>query len=172
MPQCTTVVAAYEKRKEADRMETLDAQILSLTDQAATAALELALYRAGLTPDPFATDHPHDQLRAALHHTDLLSPGDITAQPPSDGDIARVTLLYLAERDASCRTAITHLLAHSTEPGTAVTRDPGSFLLALHTDLELRKRPDQGWYFHVKVKPLPASTLSKLLSMLYAKFVG
>jgi len=159
-------------------METLDAQILSLTDQAATAALELVLRRAGLTPDPFATDHPHDQLRAALHHTDLLSPGDIPAQPPSDGDIARVTLLYLAERDASCRAAITHLLAHSTEPGAAVTRDPGSFmlgalvLLALHTDLELRKRPDQGRYFHVKVKPLPASTLSKLLSMLYAKFVG
>ena len=75
-------------------METLDAQILSLTEQAATTALELVLRRAGLTPDPFAADHPHDQLRAALHHTDLLSPGDIPAQPPSDGDIVRVTLLY------------------------------------------------------------------------------
>ena len=84
-------------------METLDAQLLSLTEQAAIAALELVLHRAGLTPDPFAADHPHDQLRAALHHTDLLSPRDIPAQPPSDGDIARMTLLYLAERDASCR---------------------------------------------------------------------
>lgn len=159
-------------------METLDTQILSLTEQAAIAALELVLHKVGQTPDRFATDQPHDQLRAALHHPDLVSPGDIPAQPPSDGDIARVTLLYLAERDVSCRAAITHLLAHSPEPGTAVTRDPGSFLLgalvllALHTDLELRKRPDQGWYFHVKVKPLPTSTLSKLRSMLYAKFVG
>jgi len=159
-------------------METLDVQILSLTEQAATAALELVLRRAGLTPDPFAADHPHDQLRTALHQTDLLSLRDIPAQPPSDGDIARMTLLYLAERDTSCRAAIEHLVAHSPDPGTAVTRDAGSFmlgalvLLALHTDLELRKQPDKGWYFHVKVKPLPASTLSKLLSMLYAKFVG
>jgi hypothetical protein len=159
-------------------METLDVQILSLPEQAATAALELVLRRAGLTPDPFAADHPHEQLRAALHHTDLLSSRDIPVQSPSDGDIARLTLLYLAERDASCRADIEHLVAHSQDPGTAVTRDAGSFmlgalvLLALHTDLELRKQPDIGWYFHVKVKPLPASTLGKLLSMLYAKFVG
>jgi hypothetical protein len=158
-------------------METLDAQILSLTEQDATAVLELVLRRSGLTPDPFAADHPHDQLRAALYHTDLLSTRDIPAQPPSDGDIARMTLLYLAERDASCRAAIEHLVANSPDSDTAVTRDAGSFmlgalvLLALHTDLELRKQPDKGWYFHVKVKPLPASTLGKLLSMLYAKFV-
>ena len=98
-------------------METLDVQTISLTDQAAAAALELVLRRAGLTPDPFAADHPHDQLRAALHHTDLLSPGDIPAQPPSDSDIARVTLLYLAEYAASCRAAIIHLIAHSPELG-------------------------------------------------------
>jgi hypothetical protein len=159
-------------------MEILDAQLLSLTEQDATTALELVLRRAGLTPDPFAADHTHDQLRAALHHTDLLSPRDIPAQPPSDGNIARMTLLYLAERDASCHADIEHLVAHSLAPGTAVTRYAGSFmlgamvLLALHTDLELRKQPDKGWYFHVKVKPLPASTLGKLLSMLYAKFAG
>jgi len=87
-------------------METLDTQILSLTEQAATTAPELVLHRAGLTPDPFAADHPYDQLRAALYHTDLLSPSDILAQPLSDGDIARMTLLYLAKRDASCRIAI------------------------------------------------------------------
>jgi hypothetical protein len=66
-------------------METLDAQILSLTEQDATAVLELVLRRSGLTSDPFAADHPHDQLRAALHHPDLLSTRDIPAQPPSDG---------------------------------------------------------------------------------------
>jgi hypothetical protein len=159
-------------------MESLDAQILSFTDRAAIAALELVLHRAGLTPDPFAADHPHDQLRAALHYTDLLSPRDILAQPLSDGAIARMTLFYLTKRDASCRATIEHLVAHSPDSGTAVTRDAGSFmlgalvLLALHTDLELRKQPDKGWYFHVKVKPLPASTLGKLLSMLYAKFAG
>jgi hypothetical protein len=82
-------------------METLDSQIFSLTDQAATATLELVLRRAGLAPDPLAADHPYDQLRVTLHHTELLAPGDIPARPPSDGDIARMTLLYLAERDAS-----------------------------------------------------------------------
>lgn len=91
-------------------METLDARILSLTEQAATATLELVLRRAGLAPDPFAADHPHDQLHAALHHTALRSPGAIPAPPPSDGDIARATLLYLAEWDTSCRASITHLL--------------------------------------------------------------
>jgi hypothetical protein len=107
-------------------METLDAQILSLTEQDATAVLELVLRRSGLTPDPFAADHPHDQLRAALHHPDLLSTRDIPAQPPSDGDIARMILLYLAERDASCRANIEHLVAHSPDPDMTVTQDAGS----------------------------------------------
>jgi hypothetical protein len=97
-------------------METLDAQLLSLTEQAATTAPELVLRRAGLMLDPFAADHPYDQLRAALYHTDLLSPSDILAQPLSDGDIARMTLLYLAERDASCRPAIEHLVIYQTPP--------------------------------------------------------
>jgi len=71
-------------------------------------------------PDPCVADYPHDHLRAALHHTDLLSPSDIPAQPPSDGDIARMTLLYLAERDASCRTAIEHLVIYQTPLQVAV----------------------------------------------------
>ena len=60
-------------------METLDAQIFSLTDQAATTVLELALRRAGLTPDPFSADHSHNQLRACSGREGLnltgVSPG-------------------------------------------------------------------------------------------------
>jgi hypothetical protein len=40
-----------------------------------------------------------------------------------------MTLLYLAERDASCRANIEHLVAHSPDPDMTVTRDAGSFML-------------------------------------------
>jgi hypothetical protein len=159
-------------------METLSEQIENLDDPAAIAALELILRRAGLTPDPFATDQPEEQLREALRQPDLPSFGSPQATLPSDGDIARATLLYLAEQDATFRTSIAHVVSRSPGANEAPTRDIGAFalgalvLLALRTDLELRKQPGKGWSFHFKLKPLPASALGKVLNMLYTKFAG
>lgn len=142
-------------------MDALSEQINNLSDQAAIAMLELVLSRTGHAPDPFATDNPDDQRRQALGQPDLPSCGPPLTKPPSDGDLARATLLYLTERDASFRDAITPIVSRSPEFGEPFTRDAGAFalgalvLLALHTDLELRKQPGKGWYFHFKIKPLP-----------------
>jgi hypothetical protein len=149
-------------------METLSAHIEHLDDQAAMAALELIPRRAGLAPDPFATDQPEDQLREALRQLDLLSFGSPQTPPPSDGDIARATLLYLAEQDATLRTSIAHVVSRSPGASEVATRDAGAFalgalvLLAMRTDLELRKQPGKGWYFHFKLTPLPTSALGKV----------
>jgi hypothetical protein len=159
-------------------METLSEHIDNLDDQAAMAVLELVLRRAGLAPDPFATDQPEDQLREALRQPDLPSFASPQVTPPSDGDLARATLLYLAAQDATFRTAIAHVVSRSPGASDAPTRDVGTFalgalvLLAMRTDLELRKQPGKGWYFDFKLKPLPTSALGKVLTMLYSKFVG
>ena len=42
----------------------------------------------------------------------------------------------------------------------------------MHADVELRKEPRKGWYFHFKIKPLPDTTSGKVLRLLYTKFLG
>ncbi|MGH8060103.1 MAG: hypothetical protein ACREOH_23180 [Candidatus Entotheonellia bacterium] len=159
-------------------MEALSEHIDKLSDQAAVAMLELVLRRAGLAPDPFAKDNPDDQLREALGQPDLPSFGPALPRPPTDGDRARATLRYLAEGNASFNTSIAHVVSHGQPLDDAVTRDAGAYtlgalvLLALHTDLEVRKQPGKGWYFHFKIKPLPASTIGNLFKILYSKYLG
>jgi hypothetical protein len=52
-----------------------------------------------------------------------------TGPPPTDGDVARATLHYQAERDEYFRTAIQQVATHSGMPAEADTRDPGLFTL-------------------------------------------
>jgi hypothetical protein len=45
-------------------------------------------------------------------------------------------------------------------------------LLAMYADVEVRKAPAKGWYFHFRIKPLSATLLGKVLHLLYSKFLG
>jgi hypothetical protein len=45
-------------------------------------------------------------------------------------------------------------------------------LLAMHADVEVRKAPAKGWYFHFRIKPLPATPLGKVLHLFYSQFLG
>jgi hypothetical protein len=156
-------------------MDTLRTTIDQLSDEAAMAALAVVLRREGLGPDPFA---PEDQLRQALRQPDL-PPLDAPPSPPAtDGEVARATLHYLAERDASFRAAIQDIAVRGGMPAEIPIRDAGLYtlgalvLLAMHADVELRKKPRKGWYFHFKIKPLPDATIGKVLRLLYTKFLG
>jgi hypothetical protein len=42
----------------------------------------------------------------------------------------------------------------------------------MYADVEVRKAPAKGWYFHFRIKPLPATPLGKVLHLLYSKFLG
>jgi hypothetical protein len=159
-------------------MDTRHDAIDQLSDEAALGTLALVLRRAGLAPDPFAPESPEDQLRQALSRPDLPPLDAPPGLPPTDGDIARATLHYLAERDEHFRTTIQEIAARGGVPAERVTRDAGLFtlgalvLLAMHADVELRKEPRKGWYFHFKIKPLPNGTIGKVLRLLYTKYLG
>lgn len=159
-------------------MDTFENTINQLGDEAALATLAVVLRREGLTPAPFASESPEDQLCQALSQPDLMPLGPSPGRPPSDGDVARATLQYLADRDASFRTAIQHMAARGGVPAEGITRDAGVFtlgalvLLAMHADVELRKESQKGWYFHFKIKPLPGAAIGKVLRLLYTKYLG
>jgi hypothetical protein len=154
--------------------DTLD----QLSDEAALGTLTVILRRAGLAPDPFGPEPPEEQLRQAFRQPDLPPLGPSPGLPPTDGQIARATLHYVAERDKHFRTAIEHIAAQGGIPTEIPTRDAGLFtlgalvLLAMHADVELRKEPRKGWYFHFKIKPLPDATIGKVLRLLYTKYLG
>ena len=155
----------------------LDDQIAQLGDAHAVKALALVLEHAGLAPDPFAEDQPEDQLREALAQPELAEFAAHPEQPPTEGEIARTTLSCLAEQDEAFRASIEH--AVSRDLSSAATRfDPSTFavgalvLLAFRTDLTVRKAPDKGWYFQFKLKPMKDAPIGKVLTMLYAKFLG
>jgi hypothetical protein len=159
-------------------MDTLDNTIDQLNDEAAVGTLAVVLRRAGLAPDPFAPEAPEDQLRQVLSQPDL-PPLDAPLGPrPTDGEVARATLHYLAEEDEHFRTAIQQMAARGGVTAETVTRDAGLFtlgalvLLAMHADVEVRKESRKGWYFHFKMKPLPAAPLGKVLRLLYTKLLG
>jgi len=157
----------------------LDEQIAQLSDKQAIKALALVLEHAGLEPDPFAKDQHDEQLREALAQPDLAEFAAHPEQPPTGGEIARTTLSYLAEQDEAFRGPIEHVVSRDLSSHAAITRfDPGTFavgalvLLAFRTDLTLRKTPDKGWFFEFKLKPLKNAPIGRLLTMLYAKYVG
>ena len=132
-------------------MPTLNEQIQSLADPTALATLEFVLRQAGLAPDPFAAERSEEQLRQALTQSGLPFLEPPPEQPPSDGDIARATLIYLAGRDPAFRDTIEHALSLNLGQEQAVLRDAGTLvigarvLLAFRTDLEWRKDPAKGW---------------------------
>jgi hypothetical protein len=149
----------------------LNAEAVALKEAHGASALEVARTR-------FNAHLPLLRLRQALRQPDLPPLEAPPGPPPSDGDIARATLHYLAERDAPFRTAIQHLAARGGVPPEPPTRDAGLFmlgalvLLAMHADVEVRKAPAKGWYFHFRIKPLPPTPLGKVLHLLYSKFLG
>jgi hypothetical protein len=157
----------------------LDEQIAQLSDKQAMRALALVLAHAGLEPDPFAKDQPDEQLREALAQPDLAEFAAHPEPPPTEGEIARTTLSYLAEQDQAFRASIAHVVSRDLSSHAATTRlDLATFavgalvLLAFRTDLTLRKAPDKGWFFEFKLKPLKNAPIGKLLTVLYAKYLG
>ena len=157
----------------------LDEKIAQLNDAQAINALVLVLEHAGLETDPFIEDQPEEQLREALAQPELAEFAAHPEQPPTEGEIARATLSYLAEQDEIIRRSVEHVISRDLASPTAATRfDPSTFavsalvLLAFRTDLTVRKNPDKGWYFQFKLKPMKDAPIGKVLTMLYAKYLG
>lgn len=161
-------------------MITLYQRIHELSDPRAVSLLEMVLRQAGLSPEPLADDMVKERLRQAFTQPDLaqLQLGPLPKKVASHGELARATLVYLAEEKQGFQAIVEQALSLELQQEQAPLRDSGMLilgalvLLALRTDLDIRKDPDKGWYFHVKVKSLKDAPVNKVLSLLYAKYFG
>jgi hypothetical protein len=103
--------------------------------------------------------------------------GEFAAPEPdtSLGDLARAALVYLAEQGPSGGERVRQALERPRPVGQ---RDPVTFavggliVLALRSDLELKRTPAGKWSFSYRLKPVKDSQLGVILSKLWGLFGG
>jgi hypothetical protein len=169
-------------------MTDLVERIEQLSDRDAVAALDLVLQHQ----NPDANDigikarEEERQFRQALAGPTARHELEARAliQPtPADwddvargGDLARYTLVYLAEQGGASRDDVAHAL---DRPAPIGMRDPitlaivGLVVLALRPKIDVQHDPGMGWKIHFKTEPLKDSAMSKVLGkLLSAIFPG
>ncbi len=108
---------------------------------------------------------------ATPHLGEVISPEQGGA---SRGDLARAALGYLAGQPAT-RELVDKAV---NVPRRVGQRDPLSFaigglvLLALKSDVELKRSPSGKWAFHFRIKPTKDSALAGILSKMWQLFGG
>jgi hypothetical protein len=153
--------------------DDLTTDIGGLSDEDALAALVFVLD---------LEDASHRDL-ARLDATDNLLPEAFAATPGLEeiaapapgttaGDIARAALAYLAGQEATRQLVGTAI----ERPRREGQRDPltlaigGLVLLALKSDVELKRTATGKWSFHFRLKPTKDSALAGILGKLWGLF--
>jgi len=147
------------------------ATIDALTDLQAIRVLALVVDHHAPLPDPTRLRELDTAFAHAADDPDLrpyLRPG---APPPSHGDLARATLTHLSATRPELTLAIDRAvrLADDTtrfEPATLAVG--GLVLLALQTEVEVKRNTAGKWQFRLHKKALHDSTLGRLLGQLLA----
>lgn len=142
-------------------------RIATLPDSHALATLAAVAQRHGLTFDAGTIITLDQRIGQALAQPQLRPHLPATGTPLSDGDVARAALTHLAASHArDIEQALSVPEPHQRfEPATLAL---GALVLfAFHSDIELRRDPETGWYFHFKVTPLPHTTIAQILGRLY-----
>jgi hypothetical protein len=113
-----------------------------------------------------------DRLAEAFEYTPEL--GEIVSPEKSAtrGDLARTALAYLAGQEAA-----SELVGKAVNrPRAEGKRDPLTFalgglvLLALKSDVELKRSPAGKWSFHFRLKPTKDSALAGILTKMWGLF--
>lgn len=153
----------------------LIAQIQELSDADAVAALAFVLdVEDASAADMHQLQVAQDALPEAFEDTPDL--GEITpaAHGVTGGELARTALVYLAGQEATSNLVGTAL----NRPRTEGRHDPLSFalgglvLLALRSDVELKRTATGKWSFHFKLKPMKDSAVVQVMSKLWGLFGG
>jgi hypothetical protein len=149
-------------------VEGTTTRILGLSDGDAIAALAAVTERRGFASDASARTID-ERLRQAFTQQELaeLVP---TPERCGQGEVARATMLELARRDQAWAADIARAmeLPSARERFDPATLAVGALVLfAFHAEVELRKDPSKGWYFHFHTKPLRDSAVSSILAKLF-----
>jgi hypothetical protein len=148
------------------------AALEALTDQQAIRVLALVVDHQAPLPDPTRLQ----ELQAALSHAahndpDLRSYHRPDTSPPTEGDLARTTLTYLA----AARPDLGPVINRAMRLGEDTTRfEPatlalgGLVLLALQTEMKIDRNITGQWTIRLHKKAMKDSTLGRLLGQLLA----
>lgn len=153
----------------------LTEQIEALSDADAIAALAFVLdVEDASAADMDQLQVAQDRLPEAFEVTPDL--GEITSAEHgvTSGDLARTALVYLAGEEATSNLVSTAL----NRPMTEGKHDPLTFavgglvLLALKTEVELKRTPAGKWSFQFHLRPMKDSALVAVMSKLWGLFGG
>ncbi len=147
----------------------------ALTDLQAVRVLALVVDHRAPLPDPAQLRELDVALAHAADHPDLRPYCRPGTPPPSDGDLARATLTYLAATRPELAPVIHHAIrmaedATRFEPTTLAVG--GLALLALHTEIKIERNTAGEWQFRLHKKALRDSTLGRLLGQLLALYTN
>lgn len=147
----------------------------ALTDLQAVRVLALVVDHHAPLPDPTRLQELDTALAHAADQPDLRPYRRPGTPPPSDGDLARATLTYLATTRPELTSVIHHAvrLAEDTtrfEPATLAVG--GLALLALHTEIKVERNTAGEWQFRLHKRALRDSTLGRLLGQLLALYTN
>jgi hypothetical protein len=153
----------------------LAARIADLEEARAVELLALVLQQDGRVLDPLGWRQREAGLREAASDPALSAlKVDIS---PSDGDLARTALIYLAESQPRLTPVLVHGLnlpaEQMTERFDPITLSVGALiLLALQTEVTLEHDEGGRWHFRLHKQPMKESTLGTLLGKLIAAATG
>ena len=153
----------------------LTGQIETLSDADAVATLAFVLdVEDASFADMDQLQAVQDRLPEAFEITPDLGETIAAEHEVTRGDLARTALVYLAGQEATSGLVGTAL----NRPRTEGKHDPLSFalgglvLLALRSDVELRRTATGKWSFHFRLKPMHDSALVRVMGKLWGLFGG
>jgi len=155
--------------------DELAGQIHGLSDADAIAALTLVLdLEEGTAQDLAELQADQARLPEAFATTPDLGEVAAPESGATNGDLARAALVYLAEDEATSQ-LVSQAVGRPRRPGQ---RDPltfavgGLILLALKSDVQLKRTASGRWSFSYRLKPTKDSALGSILAKLWGLYGG
>ena len=154
---------------------TSAATINALNDHQAIRVLALVVNHQAPLPDLIQLRELEAALSHAADNPDLQPHRRPDTPPPTEGDLARTTLTYLAATHSELLPVIDHAvrLAEDTtrfEPATLALG--GLVLIALQTEIKIDRNTGGQWQFRFHKKAMRDSTLGQLVGKLLALYTN
>jgi hypothetical protein len=146
-------------------------EIGNLSDPQAVRALALVVDRVCRLPDPAHLRELDAQLRKASMDG---NPADEFGPPPSTGEVARATLAHLVAETPELSEVVRRAGALAPDTGrfdAATLAIGGLVLIALQTEVEMRRDAKGEWRLWIHKKALRDSTLGRLLAQLVSQIL-